>query len=316
MEIDEFSLIKSISKLFHRLDVSDDAAFIPVGIDSFIVLTIDDFVEDIHYKENWFSPEEIGFKAVSAATSDIPACGAKPEYILTAISVPNTTNEDFILRVYKGIKEFTEKFNIKLIGGNVTKSPYGFRITTTVLGYSSYPVKRSGAKINDLICVTGDLGKSALALDALLNNKSIPDEILKRFLKPVARVETGKLIGEKRLANSMADISDGLISDIIHILEASNVGAEIYLNKLPVSDIVAKYSKENSIDPYLIAAKSGEEYELVFTTSQEKFDYLKYNLQQDISVFGKIVEKDLVIFYNDQIIDKNEMFGFNHFSKR
>lgn len=312
MKYGEFELIDKISGLFPSLDSSDDAAFIPSG-NGYIVLTCDEMSENVHYKKEWMSFMQIGYRAVSAAVSDLAACGASSGAILTAIAIPDALEENDILEIYKGIAQFTDEFDIELKGGNIAKSTTGLNIVTTAVGYVDYPIKRSEARDGDIICITGDIGRSGFALNRLLADKNIgSNRISEKFISPKPRLELAKTLSELNIVHSMADISDGLLADLMHILGASNKGAIIELEKINIDAALEKLFEDKK-QMYIDAANSGEEYELVMTISENNLDTAKKALNGEIWPIGKITESGFRALYEGEEIEKSNLKGFRHF---
>lgn len=316
MNAGEFDIIDAISRKFPSLDSSDDAAFIPLENGSTMVLTCDELVEDVHFKRHWLTCENIGHKAVASAISDIAASGAIPRFILTALSIPNSYEKSDIEAIYDGISKYLSEHNIDLVGGNVTSSLNGLSITTTAIGYAEFPIHRKYAFVNDIICVTGELGRPALFLNETLENntpiKNIPDFIKEKFVSPNAQLFAGQVIGNSGLVHAMCDISDGFLADLDNILKSSNKGAIVNIDKLPISKNTIDYAQNKNLNPYHIAASSGEEYELIFTMSEENYEELYSQLECDITIVGRIINQDFQIFENEKQINLKNL-GFKHF---
>lgn len=314
MNAGEFDLIKDINRIFPELDSSDDAAFIPLASNGWLILTVDQQVEDIHYRREWLTPEETGYKAVASAVSDISSCSGKPLGVLSSISIPSDLSKEYIQRVYAGMREFLAPNNIPLQGGNITGSVKGLSISTTVLGYSENPVKRNGAKAGDGIFITGEIGYPKAFLDIMLNNiqETMPQK--GKFAKPPTRIAEGLLCGKSGFVHAMTDISDGLISDLVHILDASSspssqLKAEIELSSLPLSEHATEFFKSLCLNPFIEAAKSGEEYELIIICPKEKAPELGF----DTTYIGEITDKENTFLYNGKKIDPRLLTGFSHF---
>ncbi|MFP4458239.1 MAG: thiamine-phosphate kinase [Candidatus Zixiibacteriota bacterium] len=312
MKYGEFELIDKISSLFSALDSSDDAAFIPSG-NGYIVLTCDEMSEDIHYRRNWLDFIQIGYRAVSAAVSDLAACGASSGAILTAIAIPDNLEESHILEIYKGIARFTDEFDIELKGGNIAKSTNGIKIVTTAVGYVDYPIKRSQARTDDIICITGDIGRSGFALNKLLTDDVISsNRILEKFICPKPRLEIAKALSELNIVHSMADISDGLIADLKHILDASNKGAIIHLDKINIDKSIKDFYADKK-KMHIDAANSGEEFELIMTMSEKNLQKAQKAIYGNIWPIGQIIDSGYEVFYKGEMINNDRFKGFRHF---
>lgn len=266
----EILLIKNISRniRIHNKSVlkgiGDDAAVVKKDKNTFSLYTCDSLVSGVHFSEKYFFPYQIGRKAVAVNLSDIAAMGGIPKHILVSLFIPKGTTEKYIDELYKGLIDECKKFNVDIVGGNISKcNQFIIDIFLTGEVNSKNVLLRSGARIGDVVAVTGNLGDSAKS---------------KYRLMPIPRVMEGILLGKSRMVTSMIDLSDGLSSDIQHICDESKVGVEIFLEKLPVSKGVKK----------ITALNGGEDYELCFTTSSKNVSHLSKLLKTKITVIGKI----------------------------
>lgn len=284
------------------LSVGDDAAV----IDHFgrqTVVTTDMLVEGIHFDLMYTPLKHLGYKSVVVNVSDIYAMNATPTQILISIAVSNKFSVEALDEFYQGIYAACEKYEVDLVGGDTTTSPRGFVINITAIGEvapDSY-VKRNGAKVNDLICVSGDLGGAFLGLTILEREKKIfaetgaqPDlenqaYIVGRLLKPEARKDVIAFFSEHNvMPTSMMDISDGLSSELLHICKQSQVGCILYEDKLPINEDTKAFAYKLEVDPTACALSGGEDYELLFTIAQS--DYEKINENNGLSIIGYITE--------------------------
>ncbi len=301
MNIGEFQLIERIGRLFPNLETNDDTAFIPQADSGYLVLTCDQFTEGVHFLRDWADPMDIGYRAVAAAVSDIFAGGGTPHSILTAIAVPDDIDEHYVEAVYRGIAEFTAKYNVELIGGNITKSPKGFSITTTATGYAHKPLRRSYALEGDIIALTGAIGNTALFLKQMFSGESPKDSVRQRWNRPELRpIENADFI------HAACDITDGLAQDLGHILDASGVGCEIHLEKIPLTSEAREYLSANPEDLSRFALSSGEEYVNIVTFSQEYSDLLETSFHP----IGRITKGKRLLKHNGQNIAWPK--GFDH----
>lgn len=254
------------------LGIGDDCAAIEKDAERLIVTTTDCLVEDFHFKEDLITPSQLAEKSVSVSVSDIAAMGGVPKFFLSTIGITSNTNEQFISDFLDGLKLASERYNIFLIGGNVTSSEK-FLVDITVLGEieKDLIVKRSGANEGDSIFVTGTLGDSALGLRMLLDDASNQsDFLLTRHISPTPRLEIARMLAEGKVITSMIDISDGLLLDLERITVEYALGAEISLESIPLSDNYKKTVKKFSDNIYELALTGGEDYELLFAASKEK----------------------------------------------
>ena len=285
------------------LSVGDDGAV----IDHFgkqTVISTDLLIEGIHFDLMYTPLKHLGYKSVVVNLSDIYAMNATPTQITMSIAFSNRFSLEALDEFYEGIYAACEKYNVDLIGGDTSTSNKGLIISVTALGEVTPNkfVTRSGAQVNDLLCVTGFLGGAFLGLTLMEREKKIylenpqiqpdlegQDYIVGRLLKPEARKDIIDFLEKNDIQpTSMMDISDGLSSEILHICKQSNCGAIVYEDKLPVHDDARQYAYKLELDPTMCALNGGEDYELLFTMKQE--DYDKITLNEQISVIGYITE--------------------------
>jgi thiamine-monophosphate kinase len=309
-ELGEFGLIEHLTKDIviknenTVLGVGDDAAIIDGRYFQQIVST-DLLVEGVHFDLHYSPLKHVGYKAIASNLSDIAAMNAKPEHVLVSIAVSNRFSVEAIEELYSGIYACCEKYGIDLIGGDTTSSVTGLFISVTVLGRAKKNkiTRRSTAKENDLICVSGDLGAAYMGLMVLEREKKVflenpqmqPDlddhtYILERQLKPEPRLDiVDKLAEHDILPTSMIDISDGLASEILHICKSSDKGCVIYESKIPVDTKTYNTALEFGIVPSVAALNGGEDYELLFTIKQK--DYESIQEIENVSIIGYIKNK-------------------------
>jgi thiamine-monophosphate kinase len=286
------------------LSVGDDAAV----IDHFgkqTVISTDLLLEGIHFDLAYTPLKHLGYKSVVVNLSDIYAMNATPTQITMSIAFSNRFSVEALNEFYEGVYAACEKYNVDLIGGDTSTSNKGFIISVTALGEVAPDqfVTRSGAKPNDLLCVTGFLGGSFLGLTLMEREKKIfmenpniqpdlegEDYIVGRLLKPEARKDIIEFLEQQKIVpTSMMDVSDGLSSEILHICKQSGCGAQVYEEKIPVHEAARQFAYKLEIDPTMCALNGGEDYELVFTMKQE--DYDKIVLNEQISVIGYMTDK-------------------------
>ncbi|UZD24096.1 thiamine-phosphate kinase [Algoriphagus halophytocola] len=285
--------------------IGDDAAVILSG-DHVKVVTTDLLVEGVHFDLSYAPLPHLGFKAVAVNVSDVAAMNAIPKQITVSIALSNRFSVEAIDALYEGIHAACEHYGVDLIGGDTTASRSGLVISVTAIGeakqeHISY---RSGAKENDILCVTGDLGGALVGLQILEREKEVflanPDMkpdlekytlVTGRQLKPDARVD---IIHELReldvIPTSMMDVSDGLASEIFHICKSSGVGATIYEDKLPIDKQTFDTAVELNLDPITCVMNGGEDYELLFTINQK--DFAKLEKHPDVHFIGHITKSE------------------------
>jgi thiamine-monophosphate kinase len=248
-----------------ELGVGDDAAIFNLDPGYQLVTSTDTLSEGVHFFKD-DSPENIAYKSLVVNLSDIAAMGSTAKFFTLAITLPKF-DEIWLKKFSESLKETSKKYNVSLIGGDTTRGPLNITITMMGVVEKSKAIKRSGAKNGDNIYVSGELGDAALCLKKINEGeKPFKAEIIKLH-RPLPRLELGSAL--KGLASSCIDISDGLEQDLTHIIKASKVGAVIDTQKLPLSQSMIKYIKEN--DDWSIPLCGGDDYELCFTAS-ENFD--------------------------------------------
>lgn len=310
-ELGEFGLIDHLNeKVIIRNSstiqgIGDDAAIIDAG-DHVKVISTDLLMEGVHFDLSYSPLPHLGFKAVAVNVSDIAAMNAVPKQITVSIGLSNRFSIEAIDALYEGIHAACEHYGVDLVGGDTTASGSGLAISITAIGEArkedvSY---RSGAKVNDILCVTGDLGAALVGLQILEREKQVflsnpemkPDLdkytiVTGRQLKPDARMD---IIHEFKdlgvIPTSMMDISDGLASEIFHICKASGVGATIYEDKLPIDKQTFDTAVELNLDPITCVLNGGEDYELLFTISQD--DFSKLEKHPDIHFIGHVTKPE------------------------
>ena len=307
----EFGLIEHLTKNIKVSNkstikgIGDDAAILNYS-DKQIVVTSDLLAEGIHFDLMYSPLKHLGYKAVVVNISDILAMNAKPKQLIISIAVSAKTSVEALDELYLGINEACNKYGVDIVGGDTTSSKSGLIISITAIGEveTNKEVYRNGAKENDLICVTGDLGAAFMGLQLLIREKEVyktnpnsqPDlsgyeHILEKQLKPEAQIDIiDKLKNMNIKPTSMIDISDGLSSEIIHICKASNTGCVIHEDKLPIDNETLRFGQEIEVHGTIAALNGGEDYELLFTVPLESYDTIKR--YPEISVIGHIINKD------------------------
>ena len=309
-ELGEFGLIDHLTKGFEpKLSstvkaIGDDAAVLNFE-NKHTVVTTDLLVEGVHFDLAYMPLKHLGYKAVMVNASDVYAMNAKATQITVSIAASNRFPVEALEELYSGIELAAKLYNIDVVGGDTTSSTSGKLISITALGIADKEdiVYRSGAKPNDLLVVTGDLGAAYMGLQILEREKEVfkanpnaqPDldpytYLIERQLKPEARKDIAPLLKELGVKpTSMIDISDGLSSEIIHLCKISQVGANLYEEKIPLDPAVISVCEEFDIDSTTIALSGGEDYELLFTISQDDYDKIKAN--PNLTVIGHMAEE-------------------------
>lgn len=309
-QLGEFGLIDRIKGNFvlsnpaSLVGIGDDAAVIDAG-DDCVLISTDMLVEGIHFDLSYMPIQHLGYKAVAVNVSDIAAMNGKAEQITVSLALSNRFSIEAIDALYAGIKAACENYKVDLVGGDTTSSSSGLIISISVLGRAGKEkiAYRNGARINDIICVTGDLGAAFLGLQVLerekevyLTNPEMQPSIEKyeylvgRQLKPEARTDIVFDLQDAGVKpSSMIDISDGLASELFHIVKSSGVGVRIYDDKIPIDHVAYETAIEFNLDPITCALNGGEDYELLFTISKE--DQEKIKNHPDIHFIGYVHDK-------------------------
>lgn len=304
----EFGLIELLTK---NAETKNSSTLVSVGDDAAVidhfgrqtVITTDLLIEGIHFDLSYTPLKHLGYKSVVVNISDVYAMNATPTQIVLSIGFSNRFSVEALEEFYAGVYAACDAYNVDLIGGDTSSSQKGFIISVTAIGEvapDSY-VQRNGAKPNDLICVSGELGGAFLGLTILEREKKIFEEtgdqpdlegqayIVGRLLKPEARKDIVEYFAEAEIIpTSMIDISDGLSSDVMHLCKQSETGCVLYEDKLPFNEEAKEFAYKLQLDPTACALSGGEDYELLFTVAQADYEKIKAN--PAITVIGYMTE--------------------------
>ena len=335
-DLGEFGLIKHLTEKFSNKQAStsfgigDDAAVISISEEDAMLISTDMLVEGVHFNLMYMPLKHLGYKAVAVNISDICAMNGVAEQITVSIAVSNRFPVEALEELYEGIRSACEVYNVDLVGGDTTSSFSGLMISVTATGRAKKEsiTYRSGAKEFDLLVASGDLGGAYLGLQILEREKQVfqanpniqpdldgNDYIIERQLKPEARQDIIQFLKDLDVVpTSMIDISDGLASEIMHICTSSKVGCHVYDEKIPIDGKTSMTALEFNMDPATCALNGGEDYELLFTISQDDFDKIKGN--PNMTVIGHITAEDDGRYF----VDKNgsaielQAQGWDHFN--
>lgn len=305
-ELGEFGLIEKLTSNIETknkstlVGIGDDAAVIKPKSKMLTLVSKDLLLEGVHFDLMYTPMKHLGYKTAIVNFSDIAAMNGKPTQLLVGIGVGAKFSVEAMEEIYIGIKAACEIYGVDIIGGDTTSSASGLVISATIIGEveKEKVVYRSGAKPNDLICVSGDLGAAYMGLLLLEREKkafqanpdiqpdlSNHDYLLQRQLKPEARTSVVDLLANADVVpTSMIDVSDGLASDVMHLCKKSNTGCVISEEKIPIDQSTFDVAEEFNIVPTVAALNGGEDYELLFTIKQEDFEKIKEI--EGISVIG------------------------------
>ncbi|MDG1427928.1 MAG: thiamine-phosphate kinase [Crocinitomicaceae bacterium] len=336
-QLGEFGLIDHLTEKFENKQsststgIGDDSAVISHSKDESMLISTDMLIEGVHFNLMYMPLKHLGYKAIAVNVSDICAMNGVAEQITVSIAVSSRFPVEALEELYDGIRAACDTFNVDLVGGDTTSSLSGLMISVTAVGRAKNDVitYRSGAKEHDLLVATGDLGSAYVGLQLLEREKQVfeanaaiqpdldgHDYILQRQLKPEARIDVIKFLKELDVVpTSMIDISDGLASEIFHICKSSDVGCKIYDEKIPIDTETSMTAIDFNLNPITCALNGGEDYELLFTISQDDFEKIKGN--PHMTVIGHITDKAA----GKYLIDKQgaaielQAQGWNHFEE-
>ncbi len=307
----EFGLIDQIKSLFSVLPtnnfegIGDDCATLPLG-DEALLFTSDMLIEDIHFLRSSTSPYDLGYKSLAVNLSDVASMGVRPVATLLSLSVPKELMGEYIEEFMQGYHALSTKYGVALIGGDTTASKGALSINVTAIGRGAIEniKRRRDAKKGDLILVNGILGESAAGLkDILAGNYNTPLASIHKLPEP--QVLQGAWLGSRSEVHAMMDISDGVASDLRHILKQSSLGASIELSNIPTS-----------VDLHS-ALCGGEDYKLLLTASADgaqalKEDYLK-NFGSELYEIGVITDGEAIEWLKDGAAQDIDLMGFRHY---
>lgn len=318
----EFELIKkyfteqAVNRKDVLLGIGDDCALLVPTERQNIAVTTDTLVAGVHFPHKT-PPRAIGHKAIAVNLSDLAAMGAEPSWVSIALTLPQI-DEEWVGEFCAGVFELCEYYNVQLVGGDTTQGPLSITVTAQGLTPVNKHISRSGAKAGDWLYVTGEIGDAALALQHYYGKVKLPDDALElvnqRLNYPMPRVLAGQALRE--YASSAIDLSDGLHSDLEHIRKASNVGVNIVLEDLPISNVL--YDALGQQAAIELALKGGDDYELLFTVSADNkvgMETALANVGVTVTCIGQLNATDKITTTLNSQVTKINAQGFEHFSK-
>jgi thiamine-monophosphate kinase len=333
-DLGEFGLIDLLAKMAYGvpdkqtkswrqliLGIGDDAAAW-YGNTSIQLATVDSLIQDVHFSLDITSWEELGWRALAANLSDIAAMGGLPRYALVSLAFPDDTEVENVTALYKGMIELAQQFEVAIVGGNISSAPL-LVINITILGSTKsqdkHMLTRSAAKAGEKVAVTGYLGGATAGLEMLTKHLQFDHEatasLKKAFLHPYPRVAEGQILVEQGVRAAI-DISDGLISDLGHICQASQVSARIEVDRVPVQPAVKANFGDRALE---LALSGGEDYELLFTAGAEVIDKVKAATSCPITVIGEIIsdrtDKVTLVDGKGNLVNLRKA-GWEHFTTR
>ncbi|MBQ9596784.1 MAG: thiamine-phosphate kinase [Bacteroidales bacterium] len=360
MALGEFEFIEQLRELFPSPDgvlgIGDDCAVVPFsaarGLPGFaadgradapclangeLLVSTDLLTEGVHFRLDWMTPRQLGWKSAMVNISDIAAMGGVPRWAFLSLAIPQNHKDADLMAFMQGFKEASDRYGVQLLGGDTCRSRALLTVNVTIMGTceAGSSVKRSGARAGDLICVSGTLGDSAAGLALLQEgrqgggertcpSRNIADNrserLIQHHLEPVSRVELGRALAAMPGIGAMMDLSDGLAADLPHILKASSplaaatgnasLGAVIDIDKIPLSDDLRSVCAEMGWDALSLALEGGEDYELLFTCRPDApLESLQQTGLLGITVVGRITDTPGIQWQGAH----REFHGFRHF---
>jgi thiamine-monophosphate kinase len=320
MACGEFELIERFFKNRQKqrsdvvVSIGDDCALLTPLADQFLAVSTDTLVSGVHFFPD-IPPHALGFKSLAINLSDLAAMGATPRWVSLALTLPSV-DENWLEQFSAGFFDAADYYDIQLIGGDITKGPLSITLTVQGQVAKGQQLTRGGANVGDWICVTGNLGDSALGLQSLAGKIELPsgdrDNLIKKHYYPIPRLLAGQAL--RGVATSAIDISDGLASDIAHIAKASDCKAIIDIDSLPLSDaLLANTTIEQGIG---LGLGGGEDYELCFTVPPAALGTLETLLAHTGASFhcvGQIHNGSGVEFVQNNKSAVIDIKGFTHF---
>ncbi len=341
--IGEFKLIdefKSIASKFSNpivlQGIGDDASLLKPSPDKLTLVTTDILIQAVHFDLSYTSMKHLGQKAAMVNLSDVAAMSGLPTAAFVSLGIHSNISAEMIEEFYDALASGLGKFDCVIAGGNTSSSPIGFFVDITLIGEvePDRQVLRKGAIAGDIICLTGDLGRSKAGMNILKREKEryiksdqpanfVPnfegyDGALQKHLLPQARVKLSRTLTEKIRVHSMIDVSDGLVSDMMHICAASNLEAEIEEELIPIDPITRRVAEEFGESGLDYALFGGEDYELLFTIAEKDFNRL-YSLEGNVRAIGRMKEGEpkIVLNYKDGKKEEyKDYLSYQHFINR
>ncbi|MFH1055806.1 MAG: thiamine-phosphate kinase [Candidatus Altiarchaeota archaeon] len=304
----EFALIDRVARRGGAVvGVGDDAAVLKYTKEKHLLFTTDMLCEGDHFNLLWSTPKEIGMKAMEVNVSDIGAMGGLPTYAVISLSLKPDTSVEFMDGFYEGIYKAADEYNVKVVGGDTTHAAL-MVVNVALLGEVEKDMLslRSDAKVGDLICVTGDLGKSTAGLELL--KAGIKGDV-KAHLQPKCRLKEARKIA--KYCNALIDVSDGLASEVNHICEMGRVGAVVHRDRIPVSKSTVESARKVGKDPVEYALNGGEDFELVFTVPKKRMGKIKVDCP--VTVVGEILERKQGALLESNGTRRQLKGGYDHF---
>jgi len=323
-DIGEFGLIDQIDNMITRgqrslpsrlkIGIGDDAAVWQSSANTLTVATVDTLVEGTHFTRTFTSWKDIGWKAMAVNLSDIAAMGARPRWALVSLTVPDNLALADVRALYQGLITCGRRFDTRIVGGNIARDSK-VTVSVTLIGgvKPGRLLKRDGARVRDIIAVTGDLGAAAAGLTALKRGVASPQAI-RRYRRPVPRLDWLTRLQKAGITlHSAIDLSDGLGSDLRHLCAASKTGARIDLDCIPVASSTLSLARKfrKRVEEWTV--NGGEDYELLLSMNEREFKKAKKTLGRQLTKIGMMTASRGVEFYSGERRVRLKTYGFRHF---
>ena len=332
-EIGEFGFIKKISRgCLIRPDtivkaIGDDAAAFKSDPDQLTLITTDLLVERIHFLREAISGFDLGYKALAVNLSDIAAMGGTAREAFISIAIPDDCQLDYLDEIYNGIKDLAARYDVNVLGGDTTRSKIDLIINIVIQGVvpEAEILCRNAAQPADIICSTGFLGDSKAGLHLILNQITADSQVLKSLLEahnlPQPHLREGRFLARQSGVHAAIDTSDGLSSDLGHIVEESRVGARLYADKIPISPSLKSFCARFDFDPVDYALSGGEDYTLLCTIAPERAEDILHEFEKTFKrplfVIGEITaDKQLTLLNPDGKTKPITPTGWDHFKAK
>lgn len=308
-ELGEFALIERLQQCIgvQRPDIivgiGDDVAVLADREDEYLLATVDNHVENVHYLPYLITPQQLGRRALAVNLSDIAAMGGTPHYALVSLALPPDTDVAWLEACYTGMQALAQQSGVAIVGGNITRSVAGVAIDITVLGRVRHDqiVLRSGAQPGDKVLVTGYVGDAFAGLQLVFQptlavEPWVRETLILCYLEPLPRLQESVVIAQAGVATAMIDVSDGLGGDLGHICDRSQVGVTVWADALPTSSGMHQVAHAMGVAPWKLALEGGDDYGLCFTVPSNAVEELKHAIAEQtgtlITVIGEIQPKE------------------------
>jgi thiamine-monophosphate kinase len=329
-KLGEFGLLDSIRKKIKSKATKNSNIVVDIGDDAFVgrlsnkhlmVVTKDMLVENIHFKREWCTPRQLGWKSMAVNLSDLASMGkCRPLYAFIGLALPPDTSVDYVDKLYTGMMDIGDKYGLTIAGGDTVSNEKNIVISITLVGEieQKYVLTRGCAQVGDILLVSGTLGDSAGGLHLLQKGMDTTESytryLIKKHLLPQPRFDISVPLATSGKLTGMIDASDGLAASVTFITQASRVGARIDMEKLPISKALRTLSrKDTTVNPEFMAITGGEDYELVFTVPRRHLGEIQRRCPGIVAV-GEITKDSSVRYYLHGVEQSLHTAGFQHFS--